>query len=202
MTRRAIYISTGGGAAILLCALWWWSGPSPDETGVISSTDRSAFRAATSPTTMSGLLPEEYSVLITRNPFGGRGRGGGPEASLVFKGVILSGLDYLAFFEDASTKNVTRMKVGEKVARGRIKSMDLDGLVYETADGSRRIEVGQNLNGETPPPPPPPATKPASPAGPPGGPAAAARGRRGGPQPQPGPPQPEPVPMPMDGEDP
>jgi hypothetical protein len=185
MSRRRIFISTGAGAAAVLLIIWWISGGGDNSSSVVLTRDGQT-RPATSPTTMNALLPEEYAVLENSNPFGGRGRRGGPEATLVFKGVILAGADYLGFFEDTNAKSVTRKKVGEPVARGRIKSMDLDGLVYESADGSKRIQVGQNLNGETPPPPPPPATKPSeAPAGQPGapgGPAGRGRGQSAPPQ--------------------
>jgi hypothetical protein len=99
------------------------------------------------------LLPKEYAFLQTRSPFGSaRGPGGkahgGPEAVFVFKGTVQAGMIFTAFLEDQSDKNVVQAAVGDPVARGRIKSIDLDAIEYETAGNSRRIEVGQNLNGE------------------------------------------------------
>ncbi len=188
----------GAGVLFVVLLISWMSSGSGGGSSSVAASPGATSRPATMPTTLKGVLPAEYSILETHNPFGGkRGKAGGPEASLVFKGVIQSGDEYLAFFEDTAAKSVTRKKVGEPVARGRIKSMDLDGLVYEGSEGSKRIEVGQNLNGETPPPPPPPATQPVG--GPPGGEAPpgargapAARGRSG-----PVPPQGAPVQMVM-----
>jgi hypothetical protein len=82
---------------------------------------------------------------------------------LIFKGVVQAGADFTAFIENEAAKQVIQAVVGDAVARGRIKSIDLDAIVYEVGGDSRRIEVGQNLNGEVVAPP---ATQP-SPAPPP-----------------------------------
>jgi hypothetical protein len=73
---------------------------------------------------------------------------------------------------------VTSVATGGAIAVGRIKSINLDAIEYESAGNARRIEVGQNLNGEVVPPTP--TTKPA--AGPPPG-APGAPGQPGGPPP-------------------
>jgi hypothetical protein len=144
--------------------------------------------ASTQPTSANddeqdGAIPEEYSILRTRNAFdaggenGGKGAADGPEASLVFKGVIDSGGKFTAFFENLGNKQVTEAVVGQSLASGIVKSIDLDALEYDAGGSVRRIEVGHTLTGELPPPPPPPpppASQPATPpdAGnmPPGGP--------------------------------
>jgi hypothetical protein len=110
-----------------------------------------------SPATQPGgpLLPQEYSLLETHNPFGrghGGGQGGGQEASLVFKGAVRDGDKTTAFFEDLSTKKVIPLEAGAAIARGRIKSIDLDAIVYAVANDSQRIEAGENLNGVVIPP--------------------------------------------------
>jgi hypothetical protein len=140
----------------------------------ISSAGQAQGGAATQPAD-SVLLPGDYAVLESRNPFGrGHGHGaraGGPDATFVFEGTIQSGNGFTAFVENMAAKSVIQVAVGDAVARGRVKSIDLDALEYEVAGNNRRIEVGQNLNGETPPPPPPPASKPTAPPMPgPGGP--------------------------------
>jgi hypothetical protein len=160
------------------------------------------------------ILPDDYKILQTRNIFahgrggrgaGGRGGPGSPEASLVFRGVVKAESSFVAFFEDMAGKRGVQVAVGEPVGNGRIKSIDLDSIMYEVDGSARKIDIGQNLNGETPPPPAPPTPPAAARGGPPGaaaGPpgargnpaaaaaaAAAARGRRGG-APAGGPPAP------------
>jgi hypothetical protein len=107
-------------------------------------------------------LPAEFTILQTHNAFApGTPQGhrplGGPEALLIFKGVVGAGADFTAFIENQAARQVIQAVVGDAVARGRIKSIDLDAIVYEVGGNSRRIEVGQNLNGEVVAPP---ATQP------------------------------------------
>jgi hypothetical protein len=124
--------------------------------------------AAIGPSTDGSALPAEFAILQTHNAFApgtpqGHRPSGGPEALLIFKGVVQAGADFTAFIENEAAKQVIQAVVGDAVARGRIKSIDLDAIVYEVGGDSRRIEVGQNLNGEVVAPP---ATQP-SPAPPP-----------------------------------
>jgi hypothetical protein len=124
-------------------------------------------------------LPDDFAVLKTRNGFA-HGRGGpggpgdgpqgpkGPEAVLVFRGAVDAADHFTAFIEDTNLKRVMELAPGAVIGRGRIKSIDLDSVVYESAGSSRRIEVGQNLDGQVVPPTP--TSKPAGPQ-PPGGPA-------------------------------
>ena len=117
-------------------------------------------------------LPKEFAVFQTRNPFahgpkkGGPGAAGGPEAGFVFRGVVEIGGQFVAFVEERGSKRVTQLAVGAALARGKVKSVTLDAMEYESAGASKRIEVGQDLNG-TMVPPTPPTSKPAVPGGPP-----------------------------------
>ena len=117
------------------------------------------------------LLPDEYSILQTRNVFhngggaAGPGSSGGPDAQLVFRGSVQAGSTPIAFIEDMAAKKVLEEAVGDSIGQGRIKSIDLDSVEYAEAGGSRRIQVGQNLDGIEVPPPAPPA-QPNPPAGP------------------------------------
>jgi hypothetical protein len=129
-------------------------------------------------------LPGEFAILQTRNVFAhgapkavGPGAGG-PGANFVLKGVVEADGQFTAFIEDKSGKRVTSVASGGAIAVGRIKSINLDAIEYESAGNARRIEVGQNLNGEVVPPTP--TTKPA--AGPPPG-TPGAPGQPGGPPP-------------------
>lgn len=138
-------------------------------------------------------LPEDFAIFKTRNAFAhGKGQGGpggpggpkGPEAGLVFRGAVDEVDHVTAFVEDTASKRVMELAAGAMLASGKIKSVDLDTLVYESPAGSKRIQVGQNLDGQVVPPTP--AAKPAGPQPQPGGP--------GGPQGQMPPGQPGPMP--------
>jgi hypothetical protein len=136
------------------------------------ATSRSAVTQPTTPVA----LPEEFAILQTRSPFmhGPKaGRGAGPEASLVLKGAVEIGGRFIAFFEDKTSKRVMQLSMGEPVGRGKVTKISLDAIEYEAAGAAaaKRIEVGQNLNGEVVPPTP--TSKPAPPTPPgegPGGP--------------------------------
>jgi len=139
--------------------------------------------AATKPSDPNpdALLPPEFAILQTRNAFGHAH--GGPESMFVFKGAVQSGSQFTAFIEDLAAKKVLQILVGGNVARGSVKSIDLDAIEYASAGNSRRVEVGENLAGEAVPEsaPPGPAGGPPGPnAGPPGPP-----GPMVGPGPQP-----------------
>jgi len=133
-----------------------------------STTGPATTQAATGPS-----LPEEFAILKTRNPFAhGKGKQrpgtqGGPESSLVLIGVVDAGSRMVAFVEDRAAKRVVQVGAGEPLARGRVKAVNLDAIEYEGAAGAKKIEVGQNLNGETAPPVAP-ASKPSGPPGAPG----------------------------------
>ena len=136
------------------------------------ATSRSA---VTQPATAAVALPEEFAVLQTRSPFmhGPKpGRAAGPEASVVLKGAVEIGGRFIAFFEDKASKRVMLLSMGEAVARGKVKTISLDAIEYEAAGAAaKRIEVGQNLNGEVVPPTPTSKPAPPTPAGEgPGGP--------------------------------
>jgi hypothetical protein len=127
----------------------------------------------------SATLPTEYAFLKTRNPFAhgghtGAAGAGGPDATLVFHGVAEMGASFTAFIEDMPARHVLQLSAGDAVGRGKIRSIDIDSLEFDVAGKIKRIEVGQNLNGEVvaSPPPKPPASPEAQAAlpGPPGGP--------------------------------
>jgi hypothetical protein len=72
----------------------------------------------------------------------------GPENSLIFNGVTLTESTAVAFIEDTSTNKVTIVKPGDLIARGKIISINLDSLDYQSEGGkTTRVMVGQNLAG-------------------------------------------------------
>jgi hypothetical protein len=130
-------------------------------------------------------LPVEFSILQSRNVFGSpKSHGaaqapGGPEAGYVLKGVVQAPGGFVAFVEEVAAKQVRQLAAGDVLARGKIKSINIETIEYETDGVAHRIEVGQDLNGQTPPPPP---TAPAA-APQPGADAGASPGPPGSPQP-------------------
>jgi hypothetical protein len=160
--RQIIYLAGSlAGGAILAVGIAWMSVPSanspandpPASAGAISArTSASAADMQADP-----LLPAEFAVLQQRNVFGtsqdahGPGASGGPEGTLVFRGAVSAGGVFTAFIEDLGAKNWIQATVGTALARGKIKSIDIDGIEYEAAGQSRRIEVGQDLNGQAAP---------------------------------------------------
>jgi hypothetical protein len=135
-------------------------------------------------------LPSEFAIFQSRNPFTqgkskpGAAAANAQEASLVLKGTVDVEARMVAFVEDRGAKRVVQLAAGEPVARGKVKTITLDGIEYEAGGNIKRIAVGQNLNGEVVPPTPTSKPGPAQP--PPGQPG----------QPMPGQPMP-PGAMPM-----
>jgi hypothetical protein len=74
-----------------------------------------------------------------------------PSASqLVLSGVSLEDNEKVGFLEDQQTTptTVTRVKIGDTIADGKVVSMTLDALDYKDASGRIiRVEVGFNLAG-------------------------------------------------------
>jgi hypothetical protein len=165
MTRRNAYLVVFAVMGAVL--IWVVSHRRSEPPQPVQMARGAGNPAAISPSRIGSGLPAEFAILQMHNAFSpGTGQGhkpsGGPEAVLVFKGVVQAGANFTAFIENQGAKQVTQAGVGDPVARGRIKSIDLDAMVYEVGGDSRRIEIGQNLNGEvvvplaaTQPSPPP-----------------------------------------------
>ncbi len=118
-------------------------------------------------------LPTEFAVLLTRSPFRhcpAATTAPNSEASLVFKGAVEAGSEFTGFIEDMASHRVSEVRPGAPLASGRVVSIDLDSLTYETGGSTRRIAGGQNLLGQIVRAPP--QTRPSSPPVRPGAPAA------------------------------
>ena len=79
------------------------------------------------------------------------------EYSLALMGVAVDDGKYVAFVEDLNSVKTAFYKVGDLIARGKIKQIDFDHLEYERGTMVQRVEIGQNLSGQavsvgTPPP--------------------------------------------------
>lgn len=111
-------------------------------------------------------MDREFQVLLERSIFSkdGRSRSAAPpstapaapparvltpEQSNVFRGVLCPDEEYVAFIENVSSGQVTVLRTGDDVARGKIVGITLDSLAYAAAGKVHDIRLGQNLAGET-----------------------------------------------------
>ena len=134
----------------------------------------------------TGRMTADYAVLLNRSIFlkgrqvtaRGSGVGGGnagstgvapttlpvaadaprPEGHLVLNGVTLVGAEKYAFVEDAPAGKVTKVRVGERIASGKVSAITFDAIDYDSNGKVTRVNIGQNLNGVQAAPP---STRPA-----------------------------------------
>lgn len=172
-------------------------------TGPLPASDPAA---ATQSVTSVPPFPPEFAILLTRSmftrgpakPIGPGQPGGGPEANLGLRGVLVQDGQFTALIEDLASKSAQRLKAGDPLGPGRIATITLDGIGYESGGRTTQVAIGQNLLGAAlppPPSPPPPAPPPGGQPGQPGQPGGPQPGQPGGPQPgQPGGPGGQPLP--------
>lgn len=70
-----------------------------------------------------------------------------PESYFLLKGVVQENNQFIAFVEDKQTGSILRLHQGDRVARGTIKSLTLDGIEYELADKTTPVSMGFDLEG-------------------------------------------------------
>jgi hypothetical protein len=70
-----------------------------------------------------------------------------PESYLLLKGVVQENGQFIAFVEDKRTGSVLRLREGDTVARGMVKSLNLDGLQYQFQDKAIPVSLGSDLEG-------------------------------------------------------
>jgi len=70
-----------------------------------------------------------------------------PESYLLLKGVTQENNQFIAFVEDKQNGSVLRLRQGDHVARGTIKSVNLDGLEYQLGDQTTSVSMGFDLEG-------------------------------------------------------
>lgn len=70
-----------------------------------------------------------------------------PESYYVLRGVVQENDDFIAFIEDTQTGTVLKLRRGDPVARGAIKTLTLDGLEYQMEDKTMVIRMGLDLEG-------------------------------------------------------
>jgi len=70
-----------------------------------------------------------------------------PESYLLLKGVVQENGQFIAFVEDKRTGSVLRLREGDSVARGTVKSLNLDGLQYQFQEKAISVSLGSDLEG-------------------------------------------------------
>lgn len=70
-----------------------------------------------------------------------------PESYYVLRGVVQENDDFIAFIEDTQASTVLRLRRGDPVARGTIKTLTLDGLEYQMEDKTTVVHLGLDLEG-------------------------------------------------------
>jgi len=70
-----------------------------------------------------------------------------PESYFRLKGIVQEDGVFIAFIEDTRSSSVLRLRQGQSVARGIVKSLTLDSIEYEFADKTVLVELGRDLEG-------------------------------------------------------
>ena len=70
-----------------------------------------------------------------------------PESYVILKGVVQEDGEFIAFLEDTQSGQILRVRQGDSVVRGKIKSLNLDSIEYEFEDKTTTVTMGLNLQG-------------------------------------------------------
>jgi hypothetical protein len=106
-------------------------------------------------------LGVKYDIILNRNifsrqrtPFRPRERNNetpvaapNPETHFFLKGVVQENNEFIAFVEDTQGGGVQRLRQGDRVARGVIKTLGLDALEYQLEDKTISVQLGCDLEG-------------------------------------------------------
>jgi len=107
-------------------------------------------------------LPAEYQTVVDNNIFvRQRGRRAVEpttrptvtpppppvERSMILTGIVLEEGVFRAYIEDTRSNTILRVSAGDPIASGAVGQITLDSIAYESADGLRWIEIGQDLTG-------------------------------------------------------
>lgn len=160
--RRSTPIVLGAVLVGLIGVGLWHSGQSSTSQETTLHAIAPHSRAKTSHATAlaqeqgSGVLAPEYQVLIKRSLFAADGTASGqaaaatsPTADSAFalKGVSQEDTRYTAYVEDAAAKRVIPVRVGDLLARGRVRDITLHAVEYEVAGRVTHVDIGQTLDG-------------------------------------------------------
>ncbi len=105
---------------------------------------------------------ENYQIIIQRNIFS-RQRGPrvdlsrgqrmdappppNPETYYILKGIVQENGVFIAFLEDTQRGQIFRVREGDSVARGKVKTFNLDTIEYEFGDRTVTVAMGKDLEG-------------------------------------------------------
>ena len=107
---------------------------------------------------------ENYQIILQRNIFS-RQRGPlidrsrsrrrqmdsppppNPESYHVLKGIVQENGVFIAFIEDTQRGQIIRVREGDSVARGKVKTFNLDTIEYHFEDHTITVAVGKDLEG-------------------------------------------------------
>jgi len=70
-----------------------------------------------------------------------------PESYYILKGIVQEDREFIAFVEDKRDGSILRLRTGDAVARGTVKTLSLDMLEYEMADQVTAVKLGFDLQG-------------------------------------------------------
>jgi len=70
-----------------------------------------------------------------------------PESYFLLKGITQENNLFIAFVEDKQSGSVLRLHEGDRVARGTVKSLNLDVLEYQLGDKTVTVTMGFDLEG-------------------------------------------------------
>jgi hypothetical protein len=102
---------------------------------------------------------QDYKIIAQRNIFSrsrrsfvekrsdGPKRISRPESYLILRGIVRQGNEYIAFLENTSIGKTIKAKLGDSVAKGKLKSLTLDHIEYESDDNVTKVKVGNTLLG-------------------------------------------------------
>jgi hypothetical protein len=109
----------------------------------------------------SASYSDRYSVLSERNIFlkdrsqpstrptaATRPSPSDPERSNVLRGIVVEEDGYRAYVENNTIGTVSRLAVGDPIARGKITAIDIDAIAYETPTGNAWIAIGHDFTGQ------------------------------------------------------
>ena len=105
---------------------------------------------------------QDYKIIAQRNIFSrsrrsfvekrsdGPKRISPPESYMVLRGIVRQGNEYIAFIENTSTGKTIKAKLGDSIAKGKLKTLTLDHIEYEADDNVTKVKVGNTLLGNSP----------------------------------------------------
>lgn len=96
-----------------------------------------------------------YRILLTRSIFAANhmvldqrpGSLSMPERQLALRGLSLEDGIYTAFIEDTISHSISRVAIGEAIARGLVAEITLDSLHYQYQGSKTEVKIGQTLEG-------------------------------------------------------